>query len=106
MFNAAKDALTSRAAQAWANQLIARYGKVQDLRIDSRQKTLEVSCLLDGESTPVVLKIENYVVEIEGDKRFIRARQFTCSRPWLQNLLTDHGHRPRLELPAWAAAAL
>src|SRR5438477_271233 len=50
MFNAAKDALTSRSAQVWANNLIARYGKVQALKIDSRLKTLEVTCLLDGES--------------------------------------------------------
>ena len=106
MFDAAKDALTSRAAQVWANNLIARYGKVQDLKIDSRRKTLEVSCLLDGEPTPVTIRIENYVVETEADKKFIRGGHFSCSRPWLQSLLTDFGRRQRIELPAWAAAVL
>jgi len=106
MFNAAKDALASRAAQVWANTLIARYGKVQDLKIDSGRKTMEVSCLLDGESTPITIKIENYVVEIERDKKFIRATGFSCTRPWLQNFLMDFGHRQRIELPPWAAAAL
>ena len=106
MFNAAKDALASRAAQVWANTLIARYGKVQDLKIDSGRKTMEVSCLLDGESTPITIKIENYVVEIERDKKFIRATGFTCTRPWLQNFLRDFGHQQRIELPPWAAAAL
>jgi hypothetical protein len=106
MFNAAKDALASQAAQAWANNLIARYGKVQDLKIDSRRKTMEVSCLLEGELTPITVKIENYVVEIERDKKFIRATDFSCTRPWLQNLLRDFGPRQRIELPPWAAAAL
>ena len=106
MFNAAKDALSSRAAQSWANNLIARYGKILDLKIDSRRKTVEVSCQLDGESTPIVVRIEKYVVENDGDKKFITASGFTCTRPWLQNLLTDFGHRQRIELPAWAAAAL
>ena len=106
MFNAAKDALTSRAAQAWSSNLISRYGKVQDVKIDSRRKTLEVSCLLDGEATPITIKIENYVVEIERDKKFIRATKFSCTRPWLQNFLTDYGHLKRIELPPWAAAAL
>ena len=106
MFNAAKDALTSRSAQVWANNLIARYGKVQALKIDSRLKTLEVTCLLDGESSPITVRIENYVVETEGNKKFLRATTFSCTRPWLQNVLTDQGPRQRIELPTWAAAAL
>ena len=106
MLNAAKDALSSRAAQVWVNKLIARYGSVQELRIDSRQKTVEVSCLLDGEPTPITIRIGNYVVETENDKKFIRASEFQCTRPWLQNFLTDFGHRQRIELPSWAAAVL
>src|ERR1035437_32831 len=53
MFTAAKDVLASKAAQTWANSLIARYGNVQGLKINSRLKSLEVSCLLDGEPTPI-----------------------------------------------------
>lgn len=106
MLIAAKDALSSRAAQAWVNKLIARYGSVQELRIDSRQKTVEVSCLLDGEATPITIRIDNYRVETERDKAFIRASEFTCTRPWLQKVLADFGHTQRIELPAWAAAVL
>jgi len=106
MFHAAKDALTSRSARAWANRLIARYGQVQDLKIDTRRKTVEATCQLEGETTPITIRIENYVVEAERDKKFIRATGFSCSRPWLQNVLTDHGPRQRIELPAWAAAVL
>jgi hypothetical protein len=106
MLNAAKDALSSRVAQVWVNKLIARYGNVQELRIDSRRKTVEVSCLLDGEASPITIRVENYRVETERDKTFIRASEFTCTRPWLQKVLTDFGHRQRIELPPWAAAAL
>ena len=106
MFNASKDALASRAAQVWANKLIARYGKVEDLRIDSRRKTVEVSCWLEGEATSITIRIENYVVETEMNKRFLRATEFHCTRPWLQKFLTDFGHQKRIELPPWAAAAL
>jgi hypothetical protein len=106
MFNAAKDALTSRAAQAWANSLIARYGKVQELRIDSRRKCLEFTVHLTGEASPIVVKVEEYAVETDGDVTYVRAGKFTASRAWLQNFLTDHGHRKRLQLPPWAAGAL
>jgi hypothetical protein len=106
MLNAAKDALASNAAQTWANSLISRYGRVQSVKIDSRRKTLEVSCLLDGEPTPITIKVENYVVETERDKKFIRATSFSCTRPWLQNILTDFGPKQRIALPSWAATAL
>jgi hypothetical protein len=106
MLHAAKDALASLAARTWADNMIARYGKVQGLRIDSRLKTVEVCCLLDGELTPITIRIENYVVEAELDKKFIRATDFMCSRPWLQKFLTDFGPQKRIELPPWAASAL
>ena len=70
MFTAAKDALASRAAIVWVNQRIARYGRVQDLKIDSRRRTVEISCLLDGELTPIAIKIGNYVVETEHEQKF------------------------------------
>jgi hypothetical protein len=106
MLNAAKDVLASKAAQTWANSLIARYGKVQNVKLDSRRKTVEISCLLDGEPTPITIKIENYMIEIERDKKYIRATNFSCTRPWLQTLLTDFGPKQRIELPPWAAAVL
>lgn len=106
MFTASKDALASRAAQTWANTLIARYGKIQDVKIDSRLKTVEVTCLLHGEPSPITVEVVNYVVDSEAGKKFVRATGFRCTRPWLQNVLTDFGHGKRVELPRWAAAAL
>ena len=106
MFNAAKDAMTSKAALLYANQLMARYGRVQLLRIDSRAKTVEVSCQLDGEPAPIEVRMENYRIETTGGKTFLRSADFRCARPWLQNLLTDLSRSRPLELPSWAAAVL
>lgn len=106
MFNAAKDALSSRAAQAWANNLISRYGKVEDLKIDSRNKTVDLTCQLEGEATPITVRIVNYVLEQEDGRTFIRATGFNCSRPWLQHVLSDHGVAHRIELPTWAIGLL
>ena len=106
MFDTAKDVLSSRTALIWINNLIARYGRVQQLKIDSKRKTVEVSFLLEGEPDPVTIRIENYVVENQQDRKFIRATGFTCTRPWLQTFLTDFGPKQRIELPPWAAAAL
>ena len=41
MFNAAKDAIASRAALSFINERIRRYGKVERLKIDSGRKQVE-----------------------------------------------------------------
>jgi hypothetical protein len=106
MFKAAKDAMTSRAAQIYVNRQIERYGEVQTLKIDSREKTVEVTCLLHGESAPITIKVENYQLNSPGDKTFFQATDITCTRPWLQNLLTDFAQSRRIELPKWAEGIL
>ena len=105
MFKAAKDALTSRAAQTWANNLIARYVKLQDVKIDTTRQTVEATCLLNGEVSSITVGLD-YTIENEAGKRFIRGRNFTATRPWLQVFLNDHAPEQRVELPPWAAAAL
>ena len=80
MFNAAKDAFTSKAAQTYINQRIARYGEVQLLKIDSRNKTMEMSCQLAGEPTPVTVRVENYDVREAAGKKLLRIGACVCSR--------------------------
>jgi len=106
MFQAAKDAITSKAAQKWVNDFISRYGVVQELRIDSKQKTVVFTVQLKGEISPVSVSIGRYDVETEQGRAYVRASSFDCSRPWLKDVLNDHASNRRIELPSWAAAAL
>lgn len=106
MFNAAKDALSSQAARSYVNGLIKRYGEVRELKIDSKAKTVDITCVLIGEHQPVKVRIESYRIESEGAHRFVKIQACSCSRPWLQHLLEDHLCGRRVKLPSWAAAAL
>jgi hypothetical protein len=106
MFNAAKDAFTSKAAQTYINQRIARYGQVQTLRIDSRTKTMELICQLDGEAAPIAVRVQKYVVREVDGKKYVSVASCACSRPWLQNLLNDLAVGLEVPVPSWAAAAL
>ncbi|MBI2511450.1 MAG: hypothetical protein HYV96_05690 [Opitutae bacterium] len=106
MFSAAKDAMASRAAQAYLNNRIARYGRLQELRIDSRARTMEGTCLLDGERTPITIQVERYEISERDGAKYLTMHRCRCARPWLQNLLRDFVEGRSVELPAWAAAAL
>src|SRR5258708_11374294 len=68
MFNAFKDKITSKAAKAHWNTLLARYGEVQELRIDSAQRRMEVVCLLEGETDSIAITVEKYEITDSGGK--------------------------------------
>ena len=106
MFNALKDHVTSKAALMHCNQLLARYGTVQDLRIDSARRSMEVVCLLKGETAPITVTVERYEIGDAGGEKFVRVEASRCSRPWVQHFLEDHVYGRKFPLPSWAAAAL
>lgn len=106
MFGATKDLMTSKAARAYLNNLISRYGEVEDLKIDSGRRRIDVVCRLNGEVSPIGVTIEKYQVEEEGAKKFVQVVDSSCTRPWLQAVLRDHLHGRRIEVPSWATAAL
>ncbi len=106
MFSAAKDALTSKAALSFVNQRIARYGRVERLKLDSKNKSAEVVLRLIGEEHPVAVTIERYEILERGGGKFLRLARCTANREWLQNVLTDFGPAKEIPLPGWAASAL
>jgi hypothetical protein len=106
MLTAAKDAMASRAAKSYLNSAIERYGKVEELKIDSKRNRIEVTCTLMGEVSPIGVTIERYRLEDKGDKKVIQVLDSSATRPWLQAVMRDHLHGREFEVPSWAAAAL
>lgn len=106
MFNLAKNFMTGKAAQVYVNNLIARYAVLQDLKIDTQNKTVDLLCLLHGECEPVRVRIDQYAIQERGEKRFVQVMKCTCSRPWIQALVEDFVQGRPVEVPPWASAAL
>jgi hypothetical protein len=106
MFSAAKDLVTSKAAKAYVNDFIKRYGRVDELTIDSKRHRIEVMCHLNGEVSPIGVTIEKYRVEHRGAKTVFQVLDSSATRPWLQAVLRDHLHGRSFDVPPWAAKAL
>lgn len=106
MFSAAKDMMTSKAAKAYVNDYIKRYGRVDELTIDSKRKRIDVSCTLNGEASAIGVTIEKYQLRQDAGKVFIEVLDSSATRPWMQTAMRDHLHGRPIELPSWAAAAL
>ena len=106
MFRAAKDALAGKSARLYLNELLSRYARLETLDIDSKTGRMELTCLLHGESAPITVTVGRYTIEQQGSDRFLRLGDCRCSRPWVQNILTDFVEEKSFPLPVWAAAAL
>ncbi|MDB6126538.1 MAG: hypothetical protein JWM35_434 [Verrucomicrobia bacterium] len=106
MFNIAKNFMTGKAAQMYANSMIARYGEVRDLKIDTQNKSVDVVCMLHGETQPLTVRIDKYEVKEKAGKTYVQIVKCTCSRLWVQNLVEDFGVGRQLEVPPWAVSSL
>ncbi|MES2659300.1 MAG: hypothetical protein V4689_11840 [Verrucomicrobiota bacterium] len=89
MFTGIKDSLASTAAKSLLASRMDRYGKLTDLRIRSREKTISGELLLEGEEQPVVIQIGCYRITGKSGDFAMTVESITASRPWLQNLLQD-----------------
>lgn len=106
MFRAAKDALAGKSARIYLNDMLARYGRLEELRIDSKKGSMEIKCLLHGETESLRIEIGKYAIEEKDGEKMLRLSQCRCSRPWVENLLNDFAEKKSFPLPGWAAAAL
>jgi hypothetical protein len=89
MFTSLKDSLSSTAAKSLLASRLDRYGKLTDLRIRSREKSISAELTLEGEEIPVGIEIERYRVTGTVGEYAVVVESVTASRPWLQNLLED-----------------
>ncbi len=106
MFGSIKDSLSSVAAKALLASRIDRYGKITDLHIRSREKSVTAEVVLEGEEIPITILIERYRIDGTSGTHTITVEKVTASRAWLQNLLDDLIVGKPLPLPSIALLAL
>jgi hypothetical protein len=106
MFTGIKDSLTSAAAKSMIASRLDRYGELTDLRIRSREKSIAAELLLEGEETPVMIRIECYRIIATPEGHSIVVEGVTASRAWLRNLLEDLLLEKPLPVPSLLVLAL
>lgn len=106
MFHSLKDSLASTAARTLLASTLDRYGKITDLRIRSREKTIAIELVLEGDEIPVTIEIECYRITGKSPDYAIVVERIMASRPWIQNLLQDLLVEKPLPVPALVLLAL
>jgi len=100
MMGRIKDQALSQALTLAINAKISDLGRVQELRIDTRDKRIEASVMLHGEKEPIHAVIQGYAVRYEGERYFLEAEKVETSREWINRVAQDYLKRLNVEIPA------
>ena len=101
-----KDRLISARIKQELNIQLARYGQVLDVKLNTREQSVELSMALKGESDPITVKIGKYSLTKENDQLWLAvdSQAIEASREWVALLLQDQARRQKLPIPqkyAW-----
>jgi hypothetical protein len=106
-----KDRLISERIKQELNTHLARYGEVLDVKLNTRERSVQLSIKLKGEPDPTTVNIGKYELIKEDTKLWVtfHSQSIQASREWLTLLLQDQAGRQRLPVPqkyAWAVEFL
>ncbi len=100
------DSAVSTGAKIAINRMLDEIGKVTSLSLDLKAKTVAATVELAGETVPVEFNVGKYEITRDGDAVFIKMREITCSREWLQRAIQKYQPEPMVKLPDKLAQAV
>ena len=106
MFSKIKDKTLSATAKIAINTQIKEYGKMLKLNLDSKEKSIELEVMLEGEKEPLSIKVEHYTLEEENGKFFLKIYGVETSRAWINTIASTYLEGKSFEIPAEHAKIL
>ena len=99
-FSDAKDRLVESAALPVLNNAwLKPFGRATSLKMDSSNRTAELCLELNGEQTPITIKVQDYELIEEPNGTFIVLKSVTASRQWMTALAREYIVGRRLAVP-------
>ena len=84
-----KDSTGSALIERGLQNLIAPYGRMLNLRIDSRNNSIQCELLLKGESSPIQISINRYELTNDDSGTCVVIHEASASREWMTTLLSQ-----------------
>ena len=100
-FSDAKDRMIESVALPMLNNAwLKPFGHATSLKIDSSNKTAEISLELKGEQMPLTIHVNDYDLLTEPNGTFVVLKSVTTSREWMTALAREYLVGRRLAVPA------
>jgi hypothetical protein len=91
---------------AFANRMMKDVGHLQELHINTRDKSCSAVMLLAGETKSIEVEVGKYEVVQEGSKATLQLRDVSCSKEWMEKLAGRLESQMNIELSPAAASVL
>ena len=99
MLNRMKDRTTSTVIKTAVNAFLKEYGKIMSLNLDSAEKSVTIKMLLDGEETPIDIRVGRYELLQEGEKHLIMMEEIRTTRPWMDTFAKNYVEGKKFKIP-------
>ena len=101
-----KDRLIGARIKQELNVQLARYGEILDVKLNTREQSVQLFVALKGDPSPITVKIGKYSLMKENGQLWLTvdSRSIEASKEWLTSVLQDQAGRQRLPVPqkyAW-----
>lgn len=106
MFAKIKDKTLSTGARLAINAQLKEYGKMLKLNLNSQEKSIELEVLLDGEKEPLTVKVDNYTLDEDQGKFFLKIYGVQTSRAWINTITSSYLEGKSFEIPTKYAKML
>lgn len=106
MFRSIKDKSVSSAAKFALDLYLNPYGDVQELRLDSKEKTLLFTIRLKGEYEVLEVLIRDYRIIKNGAQDALIAGHIETSRQWLNTVAEVYASERPIPISSKLALAL
>jgi hypothetical protein len=106
MLKKLKDAGLSKAAKIAVNQKIKEFGKMLKFELNSKEKTIYLEVLLDGEDKPLQVDIGSYELIQKDDKHLIVIHEVKTSREWINVVAAKYLEGKSFTIPSEYAKLL
>jgi hypothetical protein len=98
--------VTSNLLKSVINKKIIRYGRMLNLNLDSKNKSITLNVLLAGEESPLEIDIGRYDIVNQNDKYYLEINEVSTSRLWLNVLAEETLNGEKIEIPSKIAKLL
>jgi hypothetical protein len=101
-----KDLALEKGLKFFLKSKLARYGEIQELRIDSSAREIRAVIMLKGETVPLTVSRAVYEVDRKDDTVWLILESVAVSREWIQKLIEDYLVGMRIKVPPLVASVL
>ena len=99
MFGKMKDMALSKGAKVAINKQIEAFGKVTALSLDTKNKSIELDVMLEGELATLHVSVGKYEITGEVGSKKLRVSKISTSRKWINTLVAKYLESKSFDLP-------